>query len=250
MPVSQSHAIQAGGLQPRPWPQPAVNRRFYRIMSILLTVITVFGFAHTVPSDFAPPGLPVMLQLHAAIFAAWVLLFLAQPAFIANKSYATHRRVGWVGAGLAAAMVALGAAAIMFALWNNTLPPFYPRGLFIMRGFLGLAVFTGLITAAIVLRRHRDWHKRLILCAAIVIIVPGMERAMPLPLFGNAWPYVVDAVIDLIALAGPTLDLIVSRRIHPAYLWGVGAILLLQAVVDITSPSPLAQSLLHAVGAG
>ncbi len=225
------------------------DRAFYLVMSLVLAAIVVFGFSHTVPFDLAPPGLPPLLIAHAAIFVAWVLLFVAQPALIVRRSVATHRKLGWVGAGLACAMILLGTGAILFALWNNTLPFFYPPGLFLVRGFVGLALFAGLLASAILLRRHADWHKRLILCAAIVIVTPGLERAMPVPLFGRNWPFVVDGVLDLIALAGPALDLIRIKRIHPAYLCGVGAIITGQAVVDIVSPSPLAGTLLRAVGA-
>jgi hypothetical protein len=224
------------------------DRYFYLVMSLLLTAIVVFGFSHTVPFDLAPPGLPPLLQLHAAIFVAWVALFVAQPALIVQRSLAWHRRMGWVGTGLACAMVGLGGAAIMFALWNGTLPPFYPPNLFLVRGILGLSVFAGLVIAAILLRRQGAWHKRLMLCAAIVVMTPGLERALPVPILGPNWPFKVDAILDLIALIGPGIDLIVRRRVHPAYVWGVGAIIAGQAIVDVVAPSPLANVLLRAVG--
>ena len=219
-------------------------------MSVVLAAIVVFGFSHTIPSDLAPPGLPLLLVLHAVIFGAWVLLFIAQPALVTRRSISIHRKLGWIGAALACAMILLGVSAILFALWNNTLPPFYPPGLFIVRGIVGLALFGGLLAAAIRLRRRIEWHKRLMLCAAITVVIPGLERALPLPLFGTAWPFVADGVIDLIALAGPTMDLVVHRRIHSAYVWGAGAIVSGQAIVDLMAPSPVAVLLLRAVGAG
>ena len=231
-------------------PTPLAGRRFYLIMSVLLAGIVVFGFSHTIPFDLAPPGLPLLLLLHAVIFGAWVLLFIAQPALVARRSISMHRKLGWVGAALACALILLGGSAILFALWNKTLPPFYPPGLFIVRGIVGLALFAGLLTAAIRLRRRIEWHKRLMLCAAITVVGPGLERALPLPLFGPAWPFVADGVLDLIALVGPATDLFVRRRIHPAYIWGVGAIIAGQATVDLLAPSPVAVLMLRLVGAG
>ncbi len=218
-------------------------------MSLVLAAVAVFGFSHTVPMDLAPPGLPALLILHATLFVAWVLLFIAQPMLITRGSITLHRRVGWAGLALGCAMVILGAAAILFALWHKTLPFFYPPGLFIVRGFVGLGLFAALLAAAIVQRRRPDWHKRLMLCAAIVIVTPGLERALPLPVFGAFWPFVADAVLDLIALAGPAVDLVRTRRIHPAYLCGVGAIVGGQAGVDIVWPTPIADALLRLVGA-
>ncbi len=87
------------------------------------------------------------------------------------------------------------------------------------------------------------------LCASIIVVVPGLERAMPLFLFGTDWSYVVDGVIDMIALAGPCVDLIERQRIHPAYLWGVGAIVLGQVLVYLLTPTAFATALLHAFGA-
>ena len=230
-------------------PTALAGRRFYLVMSVFLAGIVVLGFSHTVPSDLAPPGLPLLLLLHAMIFGAWVLLFVAQPALVARRSILIHRKLGWVGAALACAMILLGGSAILFALRNHTLPPFYPPGLFIVRGIVGLALFAGLLTAAIRLRLRVEWHKRLMLCAAITVVIPGLERALPLPLFGTAWPFVADGVLDLIALAGPAMDFFVRRRIHPAYIWGVGAIIAGQAIVDLVSPSPVATIMLRIAGA-
>ena len=146
-------------------------------------------------------------------------------------------------------MVALGTTAILLALWADSVPDFYPHGLFLMRGLFGLAVFAGLVGAAIANRKRPAWHKRLILCASIVIVVPGLERAMPIPALGAHWYMVVDAVVLALALAGPCLDLAQRRRVHPAYVWGVGTILLGQLAVDVTASSRLANGLLHALGA-
>ncbi len=218
---------------------------FYLVMSLVLAGIAVAGFSRTVPGDFAVPGFPAFLWLHAAVFTAWVLLFVAQPALVIAGSVRLHRRLGWLGAGLACAMVALGAYAILLALLADTLPPFYPHGLFLMRGLLTLALFAALVAAAVGCRRRPAWHKRLILCASIIVVVPGLERAMPIPALGPHWYVVVDAVVDVIALAGPCVDLAQHRRVHPAYLWGVGGILLCQLAVDATASSGLASALLR-----
>ncbi len=226
------------------------GRVFYLVMSFLLAGIVVFGFSHTVPMDLVPPGLPLLLKCHAAVFVTWVVLFIAQPVLIVSGNAAMHRRLGWLGLALAVAMVGMGTAAILFALRSDSLPPFYPPGLFIMRGVAGLAGFAGLIAGAILQRRRPEWHKRLMLCAALIIVVPGLERAMPVWLFGAHWYFIVDAVVIFIALIGPAVDFLTYRLIHPAYIFGIGAILLVQAVTDIASPTPFASWLARAAGAG
>ena len=230
-------------------PRALAGRQIYLVMSVVLAGIVVFGFSHTIPFDLAPPGLPLLLVLHAVVFGAWVLLFTAQPVLVARRSVSVHRTLGWIGVALACAMIVLGGSAVLFALWSHSFPPFYPPGLFITRGVVGLVLFAGLLAAAIRLRRRPEWHKRLMLCAAITVVVPGLERSLPLPLFGTSWPFVADGVLDLIALVGPATDLATRRRIHPAYAWGVGAIVAGQAVVDLAAPSPVALLMLRLVGA-
>jgi len=221
----------------------ATGQPFYLFMSLLLAGITALGFSHTVPTDLAPPGLPVLLKFHAAIFFSWVVLFIAQPSLVVSGNIAMHRRLGWFGLALACAMVGIGTAAILLALRADSLPPFYPPGLFFVRGIAGLAGFAALIAFAILRRRRPDWHKRLMLCAAILIVVPGLERSMPVFLFGPHWYVIVDAVVLAIALIGPSLDFFSRRRIHPAYLYGVGAILIIQATTDLLAPTPFATAL-------
>jgi len=230
--------------------RPADDRVFYMVMSILLAGIVVFGFSHTVPLDLAPPGLPLLLKFHAVIFVTWVVLFIAQPVLILSGNAAMHRRLGWLGLALAAAMVCLGTAALLFALRSHSLPPFYPPGLFIIRGIASLIGFAGLIAAAILQRRRREWHKRLMLCAALIVIVPGLERSMPVWLFGAHWYFIVDAVVIVIALIGPAADFFTRRRIHPAYLYGIGTILVVQAVTDLVAPTQFASMLAGAAVGG
>lgn len=222
---------------------------FFLIMSLVLAGIAVLGFSRTIPSDLETPGFPVLLWVHAAVFTSWVVLFVAQPALVMTGSLRGHRILGWVGAGLACAMVALGAIAVLMGLISDHVPSFYPHGLFLMRGMIGLMMFAGLVIAGIANRRRPEWHKRFLLCASFVVVLPGLERAMPLDVFGANWPFAVDATIDAMALAGPAFDLIGRRRIHPAYLWGVGAIVAGQAAVYALAPSPVAAGLLQALGA-
>ena len=236
----------AGLAEPR---RVAPPRRFYLVMALVLTAIVAFGFSHTIPGDLASPGFPPFLVVHGVVFATWMLLFIAQPALVSRGALGLHRRLGWFGAGLAVAMVALAAGAILAALFADHVPPFYPHGLFLARGFFGLLVFAGLVIAGIVQRRRAEWHKRLMLCASIVVIAPGLERALPIPDMGPNWPYIADGLILALAAAGPIVDLVTRRRIHPAYVWGVGAILSGQIAVDLIAASPLAPTLLHLIGA-
>ncbi|RRN62233.1 hypothetical protein [Caulobacter sp. 602-1] len=231
-------------------PAASVGRRFYLIMSLLMAAVFVGGFSTTVPGDFAPPGLPLLLHVHGAISTCWVLLFVAQPAFIARGSLKLHRQVGMAGAGLAGLMAIMALVATVFAIRYGRIPPFFPPPIFLFLNLLGILAFAGLIAGGVALRRKAEWHKRLMLCATITILGPGLGRLLPMPSFGEAAPLVMFGVILLFGLAGPVADLVTRKRVHPAYAWGLAAIVLSNVLVAPLAFSPLGQTLLALVQGG
>ena len=226
-------------------PVASVGRRFYLIMSLLMAAVFIGGFGQTVPDDFThKPGLPLLLHVHGAVFTLWVLVFVAQPAFVARGSLKLHRQVGMAGAWLAGLMVIMGLAATIFAIRYKFIPSFFPPTVFLVMNGIGILVFGGLVAGGVALRRKAEWHKRLMLCATISILGPGLGRLLPMDSFGAAAPLVMFGVILLFAFAGPVVDLFVRKRIHPAYAWGVGAIVLSNLLIAPLAFSAPAQALL------
>src|SRR5512134_2263910 len=95
----------------------AYDRVFYSSIAVLMALTVFLGFARTyyLRSYFGAPvsvtgavTLTPLAQLHAAVFTAWVLLFVVQTALVATRRVAVHRRLGIAGAVLAAAMVVIG----------------------------------------------------------------------------------------------------------------------------------------------
>jgi uncharacterized membrane protein YozB (DUF420 family) len=233
-------AIEAGRRTPA-----TVGRPFYLILSLLMAAVFVGGFSQTVPDDFTHrPGLPLLLHVHGAVFTLWVVVFVAQPAFIARRALKLHRQVGMAGAWLAGLMVIMGVAATIFAIHEKFIPPFFPPTVFLVLNLLGIVTFGALIAGGIALRRDAEWHKRLMLCATVSILGPGLGRLLPMASFGDAAPLVMFAAILLFALAGPLADLLVRRKVHPAYAWGVAAIVLSNLLVAPLAMTPPAQALL------
>lgn len=235
----------AGIVQPR---RTTVGRPFYLVMSLIMAAVIIGGFSTTVPSDFAAdPGLPLLLHVHGAVFTLWVILFVAQPAFIARGSIALHRKIGWIGAGTAAAMLVMGLVATIYAVRYDRVPSFFPPPIFLTMNLIGILVFAGLVSAGLAFRHRAEWHKRLMLCATISILGPGLGRLLPMASFGAAAPVVMFATIALFAFAGPIADLIAMRRVHRAYYWGVATILLSMVVIGPFAFSPVGMALLAAI---
>ncbi|TPG46535.1 hypothetical protein EAH76_23245 [Sphingomonas glacialis] len=219
-------------------------------MSLAMAAVFISGFGNTVPNDFiGTPALPLLLHVHGAVFTLWVMLFVAQPAFIARGSITLHRKIGWLGVALAAAMLIMGVAATLFTVHYGYIPSFLPPAIFLVMNLVGIAVFAGLIAAGIALRKRSEWHKRLMLGATVSILGPGLGRLLPMPSFGAAAPVVLFGVGMLFALAGPVVDLIVRRRVHPAYYWVVGTIAVSQLAIAPLAFSPIGGGLLAVVRA-
>ena len=186
--------------------------------------------------------------MHGAVFTLWLLLFVAQPAFIAQGSIRLHRRIGLLGAGLAAAMVVMGLVATFVAIRVHMVPSFFPKGVFLVMNAVGICVFGGIVAAGVALRRNAEWHKRLMLTATVSILGPGLGRFLPMDAFGAAAPLVMFGIILGFALAGPVADLIVRRRVHPAYLWGLAAILATDLSIPLLAFAPPTTALVHWIG--
>jgi uncharacterized membrane protein YozB (DUF420 family) len=213
-------------------------------MSLAMAAVIIAGFSKTVPDDFtAGSKFPLLLAIHGTVFTLWIVLFVAQPAIVARGSLKLHRRIGWIGAALAFAMVVMGVAATLFAIRFNAAPSFFPPPLFLVMNIIGIAVFGGLVTAGVMLRKKAEWHKRLMLCATISILGPGLGRLLPMESFGRAAPMVMFAAILVFGLAGPIYDMIIRRRVHPAYIWGVSTIVISMVVTGPIAFTPAARAL-------
>jgi hypothetical protein len=185
------------------------------------------------PTYFFPPftrspqstltGGPVTLlvHVHAALFSAWVLLFIAQTTLVAQRKLVAHRRLGIAGGVLAALMVIVGTLTALKKAARGEAPGGIDPYEFLMVPLSDIAFFAGFVTAALLVRANRDAHKRLMLLAYVCVVVaavarlPGVLPLGPLAFFGLAFLFIV---------AGIIYDRASRGRVHPVYVWG-GAIL-------------------------
>ena len=96
------------------------ERLFYTGIAIAMFAAVFLGFAR---SFFLRPWFPdvpapteTIFYVHGAVFTAWLVLLVVQPALVAVRRTDLHRKLGWLGAGLAVAMVALVAQATRFSI--------------------------------------------------------------------------------------------------------------------------------------
>src|SRR5262249_36052132 len=104
-------AYDTGGLQVMKFLSRMNDRAFFSTMAAAMVLVVVIGFSRTYyfrAVSNVGGELPTLLQVHGAVFTSWILLFLAQTLLVASGRTDLHRRLGVVGAFLAAAVLAVG----------------------------------------------------------------------------------------------------------------------------------------------
>ena len=78
------------------------------------------------------------------------------------------------------------------------------------------------------------------LSGTVIVIGPAFGRLIGpfMAQLGGFAPFSVIAAMLLYVLAGMVFDLIILRRIHPAYWWGAGAVTILQVLSGPIGFSP------------
>ncbi len=104
--------------------------------------------------------------------------------------------------------------------------------------------------AGIINRRRTEWHRRLNFCAMTLLLGPGIGRLLPLP-FVIPWAFEATTVaVILFPIVGMIADIRRSGRIHPAWQWGMAAILGYVAVTEVFTHTTIGIPLYDAIVAG
>jgi len=214
---------------PQGWQQ---NQAFYTRMATGLALFTFIAFA-----QFSLRGMvdvrsaPWWVHLHALVFGGWMLLFAVQNALAGSGNLALHRRLGWIGCALAAVMVPLGMVTGAQAIALGRMPPFYSPTYFLALTNIGMLVFGALFAWAVAMRRDTEWHRRLMLAVAILLIEPALGRTLPTPLlqpYAQLVEFAVQFGLFAVAIAH---DRRTRGTVHPALWAGVAALALFHALV-------------------
>jgi hypothetical protein len=196
------------------------RRRFYVGMAAAMAATAFVGFA---PTYFLRPvfrpataALTPLMHVHGLLFGAWTLLLVVQTSLVAVRRTSIHRRLGIVGAALAAAMVVAGGLLALSSARLGLGPSGMDPVTFLAIPLGALAMFAGFFGAAMALRRTPAAHKRLMLLATISIITPAIARLW----FVHQRPPIALGLTNLFVLIVVAHDWWRERRVHPVYIWG------------------------------
>lgn len=211
------------------------ERKFYTRMALFLVALVLLGFSPSfylrgiVPSYPRPnPTLPPAVILHGLVFTAWMALIVAQTQLISARKHEVHMRLGRVGMLFAILMIPVMYMTAVGQVARANQPPFTDPLTWTIVPLATLLPFAILVWNGWTHRRDAQFHKRMMLSAAILVVAgPSIGR---LPIGPPILP-----VFTLQMLLGFLLfvPLIVHDRrlighLHPATKLGIGMLALLE----------------------
>lgn len=192
--------------------------RFYFVMALVIAGLSFAGFARTyyLKAVFAAPALPTLTHVHGLAFTAWVVLLVTQTLLVGRDRVDLHRRLGWAGVGLAAAMIVLG-VMMAFATARRDIAAGRPHDAmaFFIIPLGDIVIFAALVALAIYERARPAYHRRLMLLATLAILLAPIGRLPGLTADG----IVIVNFLAILAVA-PTYEWWTRGRPHPLSLWG------------------------------
>ena len=223
---------------------------FFLRGAIAMALVIVAGFSTQLAMGRSTFASPLLVHAHAIVFMGWIAIYVTQNVLVATDRISLHRRLGWIAAGWIVLMIVLG-IAVTVAMARRGQVPFFFRPLhFLVFDPVSLFAFAGLTIAAIVMRRRTEWHRRLHFCGTSLLIGPGFGRLLPMPLL-QPWAFEATfAAVMIFPVVGVASDLRRSGRVHPAWKWGIAAMLGSLVLIQAITYSPIGTDIYRAVTAG
>ena len=224
------------------------NRRhehlFFSGMAIVMALVVLTGFARSFFFTFMwrehdpDASTEPIYYVHGTLAAAWMLLAVIQPLLIRARRVQWHRRLGWVGAAIAAAVMSSGVYVAFLSAARGPASPLSPPPLDVLGAIVsGILIFGAFVSLAVVYRRNGPVHKRLMYLATVNLLQAAIVRipwsfvhsAGPWTTFFMAYAFIIPLIIwDLGALG----------RIHASTLWcGFGLIISLPIRIWLSETS-------------
>jgi hypothetical protein len=202
------------------------DRRFYFFLTTLITAVAIVGFAPSSAGILGGtiPSPPLVVHLHAAAMAAWLLLLVAQAGLVTAGRRDLHMRLGLASLGLAPAILVLFTAVTIVRYYDITevgLGALAANILFLqIRVIVMFPVFV--IWALAVRVRDPETHKRAMILAALLPIGAAFGRMAWIPGNDLMVTFDVSAILEG-ALLAPALvyDALKHGRVHRAYWIGL-----------------------------
>jgi hypothetical protein len=231
-------------------PTGSANRIRFRItfnfvMALMMGLVVIYGFSHTIGANLIHPSIPRprVLYVHAALFSAFMAIYILQTGLVASGNATLHRRLGptWVVMGAAMPVVGIATGIVMRRF---DIIHFGDYATFIAVILWDMLAFSILFLLAVLWRKRPEYHRRLMLLATCGLMNAGFARFpliglpdAPVPNFWADFRALYVGVITLMLIA-IIRDLIVHRRVHIVYRVAVPLIIAGQLLAVTLSDNP------------
>ncbi|MFT3726081.1 MAG: hypothetical protein QM773_21150 [Hyphomonadaceae bacterium] len=229
---------------------PAGDERFFLIASAVMVALIVAGFLTLSLRGISNFAAPWPVHVHAVAFMAWVGFFMLQVTLATTGRIDLHKRLGWIGAGLMPLLLILGALILFRMMRNAAVPPFWTYAYFMVMNLTALVAFAVLTIAAIALRKNTQWHRRLMFCGMAALVITPFNRLTPDAVLAESMSLIPAIALLGFPLAGMAADRLRDRRIHPAWWWGLGALILSGVTTETLGRAPIAGEMAALITAG
>jgi len=220
----------------------SLEHNFYLGFATFIASAVFLGFARTFFLRHWFPGWTTLhaapeffFVIHGLINAAWFVLFVVQVALVGSRRIRLHRQMGWLGIGVAIAVVILGVWGSLIAARRPTgfidvpLPPLQ----FLVVPLSLLLLFSIFVILAVLNRRDGQMHKRCMVLASLSLVEAAVGR-WPLAFLrqANLLPFLspLDLAVDLFLLPLIWWDFHSRRKLHPVTLWGGLSLILIHPI--------------------
>ena len=163
------------------------ERKFYSRMALFLVLLVLLGFGPSfyfrglVPAYPRPnPTLPPAVILHGTVFTLWMALIVAQTQLIAARKHEVHMQLGKAGMILAIVMIPVMYLTGVWQVARANQPPFTDPLTWTIVPLATIIPFALLVWNGWRNRRDVQTHKRLMLSAAILVVMGPTIGRLPL----------------------------------------------------------------------
>src|SRR5438045_2385731 len=171
-----------------PADRKASERKFYTRMALFLVLLVLLGFSPSfylrgiVPSYPRPnPTLPPAVLLHGSVFTLWMVAIVTQTQLIAARKHEIHMRLGKLTVLLAILMVPVMYLTAVWQVARANQPPFTDPLTWTIVPLAVIIPFAILVGRGWAHRRNAQWHKRMMLSAAILVVMGPSIGRRPTP---------------------------------------------------------------------
>ena len=212
------------------------DRWFYLFLALLFVATAVTGFAPNsvaiLSGDLLNP--PLVVHLHAATMAAWLVLLLTQASLMAVGRKQWHFTLGLASFALAPLLVIM-MIWVAIARFNSD---YHGTALFFIQ-FRRAALFSVFFVWAIAVRiNDPESHKRLVFLATLVLLDAALLRMPWLPTFASQ-NFTDDNIIHshswqlLLLVPALMYDYFRLGQVHPVHKVGLGLLIVTAMIASL-----------------